>query len=175
MLIAHDSQEVVLPEPLDCEMKGLVQVFDPDHVELPGASVGSKKFRDHYAWMTLERIEAFNRIVRGGRAVAASAQVPAAWQLFDTTKEDAISSYLTRLRRELSNIQGRAKARLSWSIWGLVSLFVGSVVILETSAKLAPDLHWLFAGYAVICPSSNALRERWAFVNGGSGSVDVSV
>jgi len=132
--VAEASEEIAPPEPLDGEVRGLVQILDPDPKE-----AAEQKDEQRYARMTLKQIEVFNQRVREPRTAA---KVPAALQLFDATKDDPPGDYVERLRGELSGIQRGAKRRLSRSMWGLAVLFVASVVILETFAKL--DVRWLF-------------------------------
>ena len=153
--VARDSQEIAPPEPLDCEIKGLVQIIDPDGAE---PSTAPTENEQRYAWMLLEQIEEFNDIVR--RREPASARVLDAWQLLDAADEDAAGGYLSRLRRELSGFQGRAKDRLTRSMWRLAALFVVSVAILETFAKVYPEVRLLFLGYSVVVLAGLFLFHR---------------
>jgi len=144
--VVQISEEIALPEPLDGEVKGLVQIIDPD-----GRKVADMKGDQHYAWMTLKRIEAYNR---RAREPWAATELPAAQQLFDVNADDPAGDYIRRLRRNLSTIQGQDKKRLTWSMGGLAVVFVVSVIILESYAKLDVrslfpwlDPRWLFAGY----------------------------
>jgi len=136
--VVEASEEIALADPLDREMKGLVLVLDPDPHQPKDDDAEDDP---RYAWMTLERIEAFNQ--RSREPPAASEQ-PSAAKLFEAT---SAVQYLDSLRRKLSDIQGPAKRWLSRSLWGLTTLFIASVAILEVYAKV--EVRWLFAGYLI--------------------------
>ena len=145
--IADASEEIAPPEPIDGPITGVVWILDPDPKE------PTRKDNQHYARMTLDRIEAYNRRVRQSRAAE---ELPAAPKLFEAATAD---DYLTRLRRELSTIQGRAKSRLSRSTWGLAGLLIASIAVLEIYAKVL-RASWLVSAYAFIGLTRLAVAYR---------------
>jgi hypothetical protein len=155
--VARASDEIAAPELLDGEVKGLVTVIDLDGDSRGEAASAFDTLQQNnrYAWLTLEQIEEFNDIAR--RRDAQSTRVPGAHELFGAADVD----YLSQLRRALSDFQGLAKGQLTRSMWGIATLFVISVGLLETFAKqLFEGARWLYAGYGVVIVAGLLLFYR---------------
>src|SRR5262249_37782481 len=82
--VAARSEEMAAPEPLDREAKGLVWVIDlgRDNCMKAEEALDALDKNNRYAWLTLERIDEFNRIVRASEV---SLRAPMAHELFDAS------------------------------------------------------------------------------------------